>query len=171
MANATFGVNILPKDNTVSIGNSNSPWTIVSPSLTGTPTAPTASSGTNSTQVATTEFVQSAFSSLGNAKLGQGIGVCSTAAATTAKEVSLSNYALTTGGVVSVRFTYAVPASATLNVNSKGANAIYYKGAAITAGVIDAGDLAVFMYDGTQYQLIAIEPEAITNNEIDALFT
>lgn len=32
--------------------------------LTGTPTAPTASGGTNSTQVATTEFVQSAINSL-----------------------------------------------------------------------------------------------------------
>ncbi len=33
---------------------------LVSPSLTGTPTAPTASGGTNSTQLATTAFVQSA---------------------------------------------------------------------------------------------------------------
>lgn len=32
----------------------------VSPALTGTPTAPTASAGTNTTQIATTEFVQSA---------------------------------------------------------------------------------------------------------------
>lgn len=38
-----------------------------SPALTGTPTAPTASSGTNSTQIATTAFVQSAVSSaIGN---------------------------------------------------------------------------------------------------------
>ena len=34
-----------------------------SPALTGTPTAPTASSGTNTTQIATTQFVQSAVSS------------------------------------------------------------------------------------------------------------
>lgn len=60
MANASFGVNIIPKNNTVTIGNSNSPWTIVSPSLTGTPTAPTAASGTNTMQVATTAFVQDA---------------------------------------------------------------------------------------------------------------
>ena len=38
-----------------------------SPALTGTPTAPTASSGTNSTQIATTAFVQGAVSSaIGN---------------------------------------------------------------------------------------------------------
>lgn len=35
-----------------------------SPALTGTPTAPTASAGTNNTQIATTGFVQSAISSL-----------------------------------------------------------------------------------------------------------
>ena len=35
---------------------------LASPALTGTPTAPTASSGTNTTQVATTAFVQSAVS-------------------------------------------------------------------------------------------------------------
>lgn len=36
---------------------------VASPALTGTPTAPTAAAGTNSTQVATTAFVQSAVSS------------------------------------------------------------------------------------------------------------
>ena len=38
--------------------------TIASPSLTGTPLAPTASSGTNTTQIATTAFVTSAVSNL-----------------------------------------------------------------------------------------------------------
>lgn len=60
MANATFGTNIIPKNNTVTIGNSDSPWTIVSPAMTGIPTAPTAAVGTNTTQVATTAFVQAA---------------------------------------------------------------------------------------------------------------
>ena len=39
---------------------------LASPALTGTPTAPTASSGTNTTQVATTAFVQSAVSGAGS---------------------------------------------------------------------------------------------------------
>ena len=38
---------------------------LVSPSLTGTPTAPTAAGGTNTTQLATTAFVQAALSALG----------------------------------------------------------------------------------------------------------
>lgn len=37
-----------------------------SPALTGTPTAPTASSGTNNTQIATTAFVQNAISGFGS---------------------------------------------------------------------------------------------------------
>jgi hypothetical protein len=65
MANVSFGVNLLPKANTnVTLGNSDSPWTIVSPSLIGSPTAPTASPGTNTTQIATTAFVVSACSTL-----------------------------------------------------------------------------------------------------------
>ena len=92
-----------------------------------------------------------------NEKLGNGYGTCSTAESTTAKAVTLSNYLLVKNGVVSVKFTYAVPAGATMNINSKGAKNIYYKGAAITAGVIKAGDVATFIYDGTQYQLIAID--------------
>lgn len=108
-----------------------------------------------------------------NAALGQGYGTCATAAATAAKAVTLSSYALTAGGLVAVKFTYAVPASATMNINSKGAKAIYYQGAAITAGIIEAGDIALFIYNGSQYHLLAIDRVAcaisITNAEIDAL--
>lgn len=92
-----------------------------------------------------------------NATLGQGYGTCSTAAATTAKVVTLSSYTLTTGGIVSVKFTYAVPASATMNINSKGAKSIYYRGSAITAGIINAGDIATFIYNGSQYHLLSID--------------
>ena len=91
------------------------------------------------------------------ATLGQGYGTCSTAADTAAKVVTLSSYTLTVGGIVSVKFTYAVPASATMNINSKGAKNIFYRGAAITAGIINAGDIATFIYDGTQYHLISID--------------
>ena len=109
MANSTFGVNILPKSNPVTLGNSDSPWTIVSPVFTGIPTAPTADQGTDSTQVATTAFVNNAvsgaFSAYGNEQLGQGYGTCGTEAATAAKTVTLSDYELETGGIVAVRFT------------------------------------------------------------------
>jgi hypothetical protein len=91
-----------------------------------------------------------------NVGLGQGYCTCSTAASTTAKTASLSSYALTTGGIVSVKFTNAVPANATLNINSKGAKNIYYKGAKIPANVIKAGDTATFIYS-SYYHLISID--------------
>ena len=91
------------------------------------------------------------------AALGFGKGTCGTAATTAAKAVTLSGYNLVAGGIIAVKFTYAVPASATLNVNSKGAKSIYYRGAAITAGIIDAGDTAVFIYNGTQYDLLTTD--------------
>ena len=91
-----------------------------------------------------------------NASLGQGYGTCTTAAATKAKAVTLSSYSLTTGGVVAVKFSYDVPAGATMNVNSKGAKAIYYHGAAITDGIIKAGDVAYFIYS-TYYHLLGVD--------------
>ena len=98
-------------------------------------------------------------------KLGFGYGTCSTAAATAAKAVSISSYTIVAGGIVVVKFDNAVPANATLNVTSKGAKAIHYKGAAITAGVIKAGDTCTFMYS-TYYHLISIDR---WGSDIDAL--
>lgn len=92
--------------------------------------------------------------------LGGGYGTCATEAATVAKVATLSSYALTVGGHVSIKFTYAVPASATLNINSKGAKPIFYRGAAITANVIAAGDTATFVYDGTNYNFVAKDRDA-----------
>lgn len=89
--------------------------------------------------------------------LGQGYGTCTTAEATAAKEVSLANYALVKNGVIAVKFTYGLCANATLNVNSKGAKSIFIHGAAVTATTakeVLAGDIALFMYDGTQYQFL-----------------
>lgn len=95
-----------------------------------------------------------------NASLGQGYGTCATAEATTAKVVTLSNYVLVTGGVVAVKFTYGLCASATMNINSKGAKSIFIDGAAVTATTakrVLAGDIAYFIYDGTQYQFLGTD--------------
>jgi len=91
------------------------------------------------------------------ATTGSGYGTCDTAASTLAKVVSLADYKLVKNGIIAVKFTYAVPASATLNINSKGAKAIYNRGAAITADVIEAGDIATFIYDGTHYNVLCID--------------
>lgn len=87
-------------------------------------------------------------------------GTCSTAAATTAKEVSCADFALTSGATIIVKFTNKnSAASPTLNVNSTGAKNIYYRGAALTASSIynwGAGDLVEFYYDGTQWNLLNV---------------
>ena len=90
-------------------------------------------------------------------KLGFGYGTCSNTASNASKTVSITDYLLTEGGIVVVKFTNAVPASATLNVTSKGAKAIYYRGSAIVADVIKAGDTATFVYAGDYYHLLAVD--------------
>ena len=103
-----------------------------------------------------------------NASMGQGYGTCSTAEATAAKVVTLSNYVLATGGIVAVKFTYGLCANATLNIDSKGAKNVFINGAAVTsttAKMVKAGDIAYFIYDGTQYQFLGtdrMEKDAIT---------
>lgn len=89
-------------------------------------------------------------------KLGFGYGTCTTAEATKAKVASISGYTLVAGGIVAIRFTHAVPAGSTLNITNKGAKAIYNDGAAITDGVIKAGDTATLIYS-SQYHLLSID--------------
>ena len=92
-----------------------------------------------------------------NASLGQGYGTCATDEETIEKAVTMSGYARTTGGMVAVRFTYAVPASSTMNINARGAKAIYYQNAAIKDDIIQAGDTCLFVFDGSYYRLLAID--------------
>ena len=102
-----------------------------------------------------------------NPSLGHGYGTCTTAEATLAKTSTISSYTLTTGGSVSIKFTNAVPANSTLNIRTRGAKKIFYKGSAITDGIIKAGDTATFVYDGTQYQLISIDRDYATKEYVD----
>lgn len=91
-------------------------------------------------------------------KLGCCNGLCETAEATVAKTVSDSDFVLTKGGVSYIKFMYAVPAGATLNINNTGAKAILHKASsAIKAGVIKANDIATLVYDGTSYHLVGID--------------
>lgn len=92
-----------------------------------------------------------------NESLGQGCGTCYTTGSTTEKIVDIYRYTKTTGGVVSVKFTYSVSNSATMNINSNGAAPIYYRGSAITNDIIKGGDVATFIYDGSRYHLISID--------------
>lgn len=82
-------------------------------------------------------------------------GTCSTAAATAAKVVALTGFKLVTGAHIKVKFTVTNTASnPTLNVNSTGAKAIYYRGSAISAGYLAANRTYEFVYNGTQWELV-----------------
>ena len=86
--------------------------------------------------------------------LGIGYSSCSTELATLAKVVTIIEYKLKTGGLVAVKFTYSVPANSTLNITGTGAKAIYYNGTAIQSNVIQNGDIALFVYTGSVYELL-----------------
>lgn len=84
---------------------------------------------------------------------------------------STNIYELVRNGIVSVKFSAAVPASATLNINSNGAKSIYYNGSAIGADVIQQNDVATLMYDGVHYQLLAVDRsiKEMTDTEVTDL--
>lgn len=79
-------------------------------------------------------------------KMGMDFGTCTTAAETVVKSVTtLHKVAPALGAVFAVKFNNAVPARAMLNIN--GLNGyIQYRGGSIPNGVINAGDIATFMY-------------------------
>ena len=78
-----------------------------------------------------------------------------TAAATAAKTVALSGFALATGARVLVKFTVTnSAANPTLDVNGTGAKPIQYRGAAIAAGTLAANRTYEFVYTGAQYELV-----------------
>lgn len=86
-------------------------------------------------------------------------GTCSTAAATAAKEITISadqNFVLNKGTVIGVKFTYTNTAqNPTLNINGTGAKSIWFNTAVITTGSLNRGGYAnrytYYIYDGTYW--------------------
>lgn len=86
-------------------------------------------------------------------------GVCTTAAATAAKEVTLgTTFSLVDGAMVLICFTYGISvANATLAVtygasgsqSTTAAKPIYYRGAALAAGAVKAGDTLMLKYENS----------------------
>ena len=110
-----------------------------------------------------------------NADFGQGVvrNKVNNPSGETDIAVNFSTYELVNGGVVSLAFTRAVPAGATLNINNKGAKPIYYHEAALPAGLIKANDRCLFMYNGPgeRYYLIAIDRWGADLNALAAVAT
>ena len=81
--------------------------------------------------------------------------VCSTAAGTAAKTVTISGFRLFTGSVAYIKFAVKnTAANPTLNISGTGAKAIQYQGAAISSSYLNANRTYAFVYDGSVYQLI-----------------
>ena len=92
----------------------------------------------------------------GQAALEATYGVCSTAAATAAKTVSIPGFVLKKGASVRVKFAYANTAgNPTLNVNSTGAKSIVYGsyGYLLERYYWKSGDLLTFTYNGGAWEL------------------
>lgn len=81
--------------------------------------------------------------------------VCTTAAATVTKTVSITNFKLVTGVKVVVKFTYTnIASSPKLNVGGTGAKLIMHKGFGVPKNYLSAGNVYEFVYDGSYWQLI-----------------
>ena len=94
------------------------------------------------------------------ATLGYGYGTCETAGATQAKTVSITNTVLTPGGIIAVNFVNAFTASSpTLSVNGSAAKPIKLYGNAMPMGKVHANTILVMAYDGTQFNVIAIQSQ------------
>lgn len=93
-----------------------------------------------------------------------GYGTCSTAAATAAKAVTVSDIIFGTGKTICVKFTNGISvANATLAVTYTDADnvsqttsaiPIYYRGAALGANLVKAGESIFLNYNGTQLDVI-----------------
>ena len=84
--------------------------------------------------------------------------VCSTTASTVAKTVTISaisNYTLATGNRVTVKFVNTnTAANPTLSVNGTTAKAIYYRGSAVPAAVLQADSTYDFVYNGIAWEIV-----------------
>ena len=103
--------------------------------------------------------------------LGFGWGACGTARDTLAKAISDGGFKLTIGAMYSVRFSYAVPAGSTLNINGTGAKPIaYYNEQLWSDYLIGPGDVCLFVYEGTNWRMIMkddMNDYDINSDEID----
>ena len=82
----------------------------------------------------------------------------SEAATTQARTATIASFILLKNMPVTVRFTTAVNATnATLNISSTGAKPIYIDGNALQPGVIRPGMVATMIYDGTKWNIVALQ--------------
>lgn len=109
-----------------------------------------------------------------NAVTPQGLGfgyAASTTNSSAAFSAAVTGFSLKQNGIVVVKFSAAVPASATLNVTSTGNKTIKWKGNSLAGGEIQSGDTCTFSYDGTNWNLISVDRSVMemTDTEVTDL--
>lgn len=93
--------------------------------------------------------------------------VCSTPAATQAKNCDCAGFNLVTGAEITVKFTMTNTAnSPMLNVNNTGAKPIYYRGTEVASSILSANCTYTFRYNGFQYDLVGEISETVTKAKI-----
>lgn len=94
---------------------------------------------------------------------GSWYGTSSTGASTAAKTATIANFSLIPGSIVSILFTSSNSANApTLNINSTGAKAIWFKNAVTSATnklIWAAGSVITFMFDGSYWRFLSIDKQ------------
>ena len=94
-------------------------------------------------------------------KMGMDFGTCTTPAETVVKSVTtMHKVAPALGAVFAVKFNNAVPAQARLKINGL-TGYIQYRGGSIPNGVINAGDIATFIYYSSSgfntFEILSVE--------------
>lgn len=91
--------------------------------------------------------------------------VCSSASGSQIKEVTIPNFVLFNGAVVTIKFLNANTASEPkLNVSNTGAKSIYLKDSPIDQSAIPANSTYIFVYDGFNFNLITGVDNSVTQN-------
>jgi len=97
-------------------------------------------------------------------------GVCSTAAGTVEKIVTIKNYTRNTSTIISVLFTTTnTTATPTLNINGLGAAQIRYNNAAAGYGHLKKNNTLQLQWDGTYYQVIK-QNEFLESHDIGSIY-
>lgn len=111
-------------------------------------------------------------SKITNSTLGHGYGTCDTEEETTTKVIDCTGHVAKSGGFLSVKFTNAVPANSNFSFNTSATTYnVYYNGGTLTDGLIEAGETATFVCDGTDYHLVAVNRDSYSKVEIDSIIS